>query len=261
MSAVPQSDTKVIEVPSTFTRSEDREAHAVQPWQASPMAVLATAVQRGMDPATLKDLRDLVEWNEKREAEKAFNEAFAAFKAEAVTILKGRKVDAGPLSGKSYAELIDWVQGATPALSRNGLAASWKLTKDDKDWIEVTCTLAHVKGHSHSVSMGGPPDIGGAKSPIQARASTVTYLERYTLKAITGLAEGGDDKDGAGPDLLPQEEIDAWVTKIKATTTEAKAKDVCASAIAAADEKNDLAAYKTFKEAHKEHVAFMKGAK
>jgi hypothetical protein len=32
------------------------------------------------------------------------------------------------------------------------------------------------------------------------------------------------------------------------------------AAIAAADEKNDLGAYKTFKEAHKEHVAFMKAA-
>jgi hypothetical protein len=81
-----------------------------------------------------------------------------------VTIIKGRKVDPA-LSGKSYAELIDWVQGVTPALSKHGLAASWRLTKDEKDWIEVTCTLAHVKGHSHSVSMGGPPDIGGAKAP------------------------------------------------------------------------------------------------
>ena len=44
--------------------------------------------------------------------------------------------------------------------------------------------------------MGGPPDVGGAKNPIQARASTVSYLQRYTLKAITGLSEQEDDDDG-----------------------------------------------------------------
>jgi hypothetical protein len=88
----------------------------------------------------------------------------------------------------------------------------------------------------------------------------VTYLERYTLKAITGLAEGGEDNDGASTEMLSQDEIDEWVAKIKATTTEAKAKDVCAQAIAAADEKNDLGAYKALKEAHKDHVAFMKAA-
>ncbi len=31
--------------------------------------------------------------------------------------------------------------------------------------------------------MGGPPDAGGAKNALQARASTKSYLERYTLKA------------------------------------------------------------------------------
>jgi hypothetical protein len=48
--------------------------------------------------------------------------------------------------------------------------------------------------------MGGPPDTGGAKNLIQARASTKTDLERYTLKAICGVAEGGEDDDGAGGD-------------------------------------------------------------
>jgi hypothetical protein len=46
--------------------------------------------------------------------------------------------------------------------------------------------------------MGGPPDAGGAKNAIQARASTISYLERYTLKAICGVAEGGEDDDGNG---------------------------------------------------------------
>jgi hypothetical protein len=176
---------------------------AVQPTgavaaQTSRDDMLMTAMQRGFTPEQIGQMMDLRDRHEAREAEKAFNDAFAGFKAEAVRIIKNRKVDAGPLSGKKYAELFAVVNAVTPALSLHGLSASWKLTKDEKDWIEVTCTLKHALGHSESVSMGGPPDVGGAKNPIQARASTVSYLERYTLKAITGLSEQEDDDDGRG---------------------------------------------------------------
>jgi hypothetical protein len=164
----------------------------------SPAAMMLTALGRG---ATLEQIEKMMqlqrEWDADQ-ARKAYNVAFADFKAEAVHIVKNRKVDNGPLAGKSYAELHAVVDALTPALSRHGLSASWKLTRDEKDWMEVTCYLRHVSGHEESVSMGGPPDTGGAKNAIQARASTKSYLERYTLKAICGVAEGGDDNDGNG---------------------------------------------------------------
>jgi hypothetical protein len=164
----------------------------------SPAAMMVSLLDRGVSPEQVSQMMDLQERYERREAEKAYNVAFAAFKAEAVHIMRNRKVTDGPLKGKAYAELHAVVDAVTPALSRHGLSASWKLTKDEKDWLEVTCTLRHSLGHSEAVSMGGPPDIGGAKNAIQARASTKQYLERYTLKAICGVAEGGDDDDGRG---------------------------------------------------------------
>lgn len=154
------------------------------------------AVQQGADLDKLERLMALQERWEATEARKAYDTAFSAFKAEAVVIVKNRKVTAGPLAGKSYAELFSVVNAITPALSRHGLSSSWKISKDEPQWLEVTCTLKHVAGHTESVSMGGPPDVGGAKNAIQARASTVSYLERYTLKAITGLSEQDDDDNG-----------------------------------------------------------------
>lgn len=168
----------------------------------SPMGMMLAAVQQGASLEQISQMMDLQQRWEKSEAKKAYDAAFAAFKAEAVTIKRGKKVESGPLSGRSYAELHDVVNAVTPALSKHGLSSSWKLTKDDRDWIEVTCFLRHVGGHEESVSMGGPPDTGGAKNAIQARASAKTYLERYTLKAITGLSEEDDDLDGATPDAL-----------------------------------------------------------
>lgn len=166
----------------------------------TPSDLLRIAVEGGADLDRLERLMALQERWEATEARKAYDVAFTAFKAEAVRIVKNKAVTLGPLAGKRYAELFAVVNAVTPELSRHGLSASWKLTKDEKEWLEVTCTLKHVGGHFEVVSMGGPPDTGGAKNAIQARASTVSYLERYTLKAITGLSEQDDDDNGGGKD-------------------------------------------------------------
>jgi hypothetical protein len=178
--------------------TEIAEAPELRPMMAhtTPLQLLSIAVTNGTSMEQLERLMALQERWEAGEARKQYNAAFAAFKAEGVKLLRNRKVTAGPLAGKSYAELHAVVNAITEALSQHGLSAAWKITKDEKDWIEVTCTLRHIGGHSEAVSLGGPPDTGGAKNAIQARASTVTYLERYTLKAITGLSEQDDDDDG-----------------------------------------------------------------
>ena len=219
----------------------------------SPAAIMLQAISQGTDLAQIEKMMDLQDRWERKEAEKAYNAAFANFKAEAVRIIKAKEVTAGPLSGKSYAELHDVVHAVTPALSRHGLSASWKLTKDEPMWLEVTCTLKHVDGHSESVSMGGPPDAGGAKNALQARASTKTYLERYTLKAVCGVAEGGDDTDGdyASPDVI-DETTQGWIDYANANRHDKPAFDAaCKKARAAFNEARNTHALRQFNEAVK----------
>jgi hypothetical protein len=155
------------------------------------------AMDPNFDVAKLEKLLAVRDQWEETEARKAYNVAFSSFKAEAVIVVKNRGVTDGPLKGKRYAELFSVVNAVTPLLSKYGLSHSWNV-KSEKELIAVTCTLKHVLGHSESVTIDGPPDAGGAKNAIQARASTITYLERYTLKAVCGIAEQGDDNDGAG---------------------------------------------------------------
>jgi len=172
------------------------QPQAIQP--ITPLSMIQLALQQGMGPEVLRDLFKLKQEVDADEARKAYDMAFAAFKAQSIRIVKNIEVTAGPLNGKKYADLLAVVEAVTDKLSAHGLSSSWKITKDEPQWLEVTCTLRHERGHSESVSMGGPPDAGGAKNAIQARASTVTYLQRYTLLAATGLAAGGQDNDGNG---------------------------------------------------------------
>ncbi|MDB6035969.1 MAG: hypothetical protein JWM16_6307 [Verrucomicrobiales bacterium] len=179
----------------------------------STMDMINNALANGASMELVEKLMVLHERWEANQARKAFNEAFAAFKSEVVTIARNRLITDGPLKGRKYAELFSFVDAVTPALSKHGLSASWNITKDEKDWIEVTCTIEHVLGGNKKVAIGGPPDTGGAKNAIQARLSAITYLERGSLKAACGLAEQGDDKDGASPPveakaITPEQLID-----------------------------------------------------
>lgn len=197
--------------------------HQNQAVTVTPMQMLASAMEKGIDTAQLEKLLDLQERWEQGEARRAFNAAFADFKAEAVTIVKGTLIKDGPLKGQKHANLHDVVIATTPKLSAHGLAISWKLTRDDKDWMEVTCTLRHIAGHSESVSMGAAPDTGPGRNAIQSRGSAKTYLERYTATAILGLAASDQDDDGskAGGDGKDKEPIsENQVADLKALLSE-----------------------------------------
>jgi len=203
---------------NAITTIEENKAMQVIDPQPTPASMLAIAVQQGAGIDMIERLMALQERMTAAAAKSDYDRAFSAFKSEAIKIIKARKVTDGPLKNKSYAELHDIVNAVTPALSKNGLSFSWKLTKDERDWLEVTCTVRHVGGHVESVSMGGPPDAGGAKNAIQARASTVSYLERYTLKAALGVAEQDDDTDGNAP-AAPTFDVAGALHEIETVTT------------------------------------------
>lgn len=201
----------VVEVPAAL-QNGNSEAMAAPLAPSTPMGLLQIAVARGANVEELRALFELKREYEKDEARKAFDTALAAFKAEAVKIVKNVAYTDGPLKGKKRADLFGIVDAVTPALSRHGLSMSWKLTKDEKDWLEVTCVLRHEQGHSESVSMGGAPDTGPARNPLQARGSAKSYLERYTATAILGMAAADEDNDGMAPLDGLDEALDA-ITK------------------------------------------------
>jgi hypothetical protein len=206
------------------------------------------AMDPQFDVAKLEHLLAVRERWEASEARKAYAQAFSNFKAEAVVVVKNRQVTDGPLKNKRYAELFSVVNAVTPLLSKYGLSHSWQV-KSEKDLIAVTCTLRHVLGHAESVTIDGPPDAGGAKNAIQARASTITYLERYTLKAVCGIAEHGDDADGDGGGAQMEENAYAdHLAEIEAAADEKGLMRAFGAAWKAAEQLNDMRSMRKFGE-------------
>lgn len=164
------------------------------PATVTPMHMLQAAMDRGADLDKLQQLMDLQQRWEASEARKAFVAAMTVFKANPPDIIKTKLVSYGSTSYK-HATLADVCAAAIQGLAQVGISHRWDVEQADK--ITVTCVLTHELGHSERVSMSAPADTSGQKNPIQAIASAVSYLQRYTLLSITGLAARDQDDDGA----------------------------------------------------------------
>jgi hypothetical protein len=174
------------------------DALPAQQHDTSPSGLIATALDHGAAPETLAQLLDLQLRFEANEARKAYHAAMSAFKLHAPRITKDKAVSFGNTSYR-HATLANVTNTVNEALSRHGLSAGWR-TETTGDGVTVTCTITHSLGHSESTSLSGAPDASGSKNSIQQIGSTVTYLQRYTLLALTGLATQDQDDDGAGAD-------------------------------------------------------------
>ncbi len=162
----------------------------------APAELLTLAIKHKAGVDTLKELMTLQERHEANEARKAYHVAMAAFKKDPPVIVKDKEVKYGQTAYK-HAGLAEAATSIGKALSKQGLSAAWRTEQNDNG-VTVICEITHILGHSESTSLTAPPDNSGSKNSIQAIASTVTYLQRYSLLALTGLAAQDVDDDGQG---------------------------------------------------------------
>jgi len=175
----------------------------------TPGDLLRMAVEKGADLDQLQKLMDLQDRWEANEARKAFTVAMTGFKAEPVEILKRKNVSFttrdGDTTSYNHAELSDITDAIGPALAKHQLSYRWNIRQEGAA-IKVDCILTHVRGHCETVTLNAAPDASGKKNAIQQVASTTTYLQRYTLLAITGMSTKGMDDDGRGYDAPATDE-------------------------------------------------------
>lgn len=158
----------------------------------TPMDLILKASQGDASIEKMEQLFNLqLRWEE-NEAKKAYNQAMSQFRSECPEIEKTRKGHNG-----KYAGLAETIQIINPVLAKNGLSHQWKTDQSDGG-VKVTCIVTHILGHSEQTTLSAAGDKSGGKTDIHALASTISYLERYTLFAMLGLAGQEMDDDGHG---------------------------------------------------------------
>ena len=188
--------------PLAQVQPQRQQAMQVGQQPATPALLLQMAVQQGQSLDYLERLMALQQRWEEMEARKAFVAAMAAFKAGPLAPIYKRKgvgyeTKDGDFVGYKHAELSDVTEVVVPAMGAQGLSHRWDIEQKDGR-VRVACVVTHAMGHSESVVMDAPPDSSGKKNALQQIASTVTYLCRYTLLAITGMSTRGMDDDAGG---------------------------------------------------------------
>jgi ERF superfamily len=231
----------------------------------TPMTMLSMAVSQGADLDKLEKLMALQERWEKNEARKAFSEALTAFKESPLIIDKDRHVKFNTSKGITeydHATLGNICNIIGSELSKHGLSYRWN-TEQNEGKIKVSCILMHIKGHSESISLEANADESGGKNSIQAIGSTVSYLQRYTLLAITGTATQEQDDDGrkGGMNFMDEGVLCDHLAAIEAATTTGEVAKAYLKAIEAASTIDDPNAMEQINKAKTVRLEVLKAPK
>ncbi|WOZ57822.1 hypothetical protein ZP9_00006 [Shewanella phage ZP9] len=167
------------------------EGKQVQVIDNSPMALISAAVSSGADVEKLEKLMDLQERWEKGQARKSFFIALSKFQSMCPTITKAKQGH-----NSKYAPLEDIISQVKHILADCGLAYRFEQSQADNGIIKVACIISHFDGHEERTVMSSDADKSGNKQAIQAIASAVTYLRRYTFTGALGIATADEDMDG-----------------------------------------------------------------
>jgi len=158
----------------------------------TPMDMLNRAVESGASLEMVEKLMTLQERWDASQARKQFDAAVADAKAEIPAITR----NATGHNSKKYADFAAIARVVDPIIGKHGLSYRFRTTQNGT--IAVTCILSHKAGHSEETTLSGPADGSGNKNAIQAIGSTLTYLQRYSLVQMLGLAAAADDDGKAG---------------------------------------------------------------
>jgi hypothetical protein len=171
----------------------------------TPADLIHAAIQKGMDPAQLKELVELQERIERRQSDKLYAAAMAICQAEMPSAFRDKT---NSHTGSKYATYESLNDAIKPIYSRHGFSLSFTEEPSQRDgYIRLVCNVRHSGGHTEKHVGDFPLDDAGAKGAvnktrIQATGSTYSYAKRYLVKNIFNVAETDEDNDGnrvAGP--------------------------------------------------------------
>lgn len=249
--AIPEASNLQVVSPPQATAPHIAHSTPTQP--ASPDSLLVMAMQSGASIETLERLLTLKERHDANVARQAYTEDMAKAKRTIPTIKKNKHVayaSKGGVTQYDHATLGNIINLIVPWLAEYGFSHRWDVRQQGTQ-ISVTCTVTHKLGHCEQVTMFAARDDSGGKNDIQALGSTTSYLERYTVMAITGLATEDQDDDGAagGARIMTPTEINRLdaSTKVKRCQTREELEAVTKACVKKFNELRDHFGYQDFR--------------
>jgi ERF superfamily len=206
---------------------EENGTTALVAYKPAPLTIVSTKTINLIDTITsmlsketldiekLRVAMDISKEMMAMQAERSFNEAFAAMMPHLPIVYKRGKITANEEDDKGqktknkfvrskYALFPDIIAAVTPILRAYGFGLSHSFTNDLKlKIVKGITTLRHVDGHKVTTEMELPEDSSGRKNPVQAIGSSRQYVMRYNTIALLCLASTDDDDGQAAGEPVP----------------------------------------------------------
>ena len=183
--------------------TEHKKEIAIRPTDPMLAMIERVLLAPEVSESRISAIMDLRERQMDKEAEQAFNEAFASTMAEMPNV---PKTGHNRHSGQRYSTLDDLIKTPRPILSKHGLSLNWQNSVEG-DNVYVTAIVRHSQGHQISTTLSGKRDNGKQMNHLQGGGSAETYLKRYSGFAILGLSSGDEtDDDGNSASGIISEE-------------------------------------------------------
>lgn len=181
--------------------------------EREPQDLLALAVQKGADVATIERLMVVRTQLKQERSKEAYFAALAGFQAECPVIKKKRRVVIPGGANYAYAPLEQIVPQVQPLLDKYGFSH-----QEDSDitegWVTAIVTITHREGHSETKRFKVPSETKAGMSPQQKYGAAMTFATRYAFCAALGIRTGDQDTDCApspdGPDAVATLRGELW---------------------------------------------------
>ena len=197
--------------------------------EINALYLIDRAIENNIDIEKFEKLISLAQMLEREKAKRDFYESFSKFQSSIPTIFKNSEVNMGYGKPKyNYATLSDIITAIQKPLGEANLSFRWEISNNN-DIITVTCILSHSGGYELQTSIQAGKDATPGKSNVQAIASTITYLKRYTLVSLLGIGTADPDDDAqATVNIEKKQEIndkDKIIEQIKSELKSCKDED------------------------------------
>lgn len=195
--AMPFTELAKPQEPNVMTNTlQESNGTALVSLPTDPLAIIARAVDNGMEPDKLGKLMELQERWQRNEDAKAFAVSLSTFQAKCPQITKRRTMDLGGGKGPTYASLDDIMREVSGLLQECGLAVTFSASITDGGMMKAVCKL-HCGSHVQESEITLPVPSAMRVNDTQKMGAALSYAKRYALCAALNIVVTDEDNDGA----------------------------------------------------------------
>jgi hypothetical protein len=164
----------------------------------NPMTILQCVVDQKATPAEIREVMEIANHWQDREAARVFGERFAAFQAEVPQVEKRRAVNTkGGDRMYQFAAMEDVDRVVQPVKARFGLSTSGTI-KSAPDGVHVEWTLqigSHREKREYVLPTIAPAGLVQNANATQNLGAWLSYIRRYTYCLALGVVVRDEDTD------------------------------------------------------------------